>query len=315
LAFFSLNIDNVLVKHDVFFYYICAIILQALHMLRKSTFILVGIIAILNALPAQNDAYYLVRSGDNLAIRWIVEPGNTLFSICNKFDIEPSQIIHSNGEPVQPTIKLGDTLFIQLQSNRMTTNPGEDLLNSKKLYYEVSPGDNLFRISRIYLGIHEELLMVLNHKENTDIKVGETLFAGFYLPSKKHSSQLEIVSSESEIDQTVKLVERHPEAPVAPKVMKEQRGVALWFTDTSNDSGYFILHPTARPNTIVYITNPMFSKTIQAKVAGNLPPDTYPKEVIAVVSPGVAKALGALDSRFFVKIQFEENELALQSRH
>ena len=47
-------------------------------------------------------------------------------------------------------------------------------------------------------------------------------------------------------------------------------------------------------------------KTLYAKVIGKIPQNAFGDEVIIIVSPSVAKQLGAKDERFFVKIKYTE---------
>ena len=48
----------------------------------------------------------------------------------------------------------------------------------------------------------------------------------------------------------------------------------------------------------------MKGATVYAKVIGRIPNNVYGKEVIVIVAPSVAKTLGAIDERFFVKIKY-----------
>jgi hypothetical protein len=50
----------------------------------------------------------------------------------------------------------------------------------------------------------------------------------------------------------------------------------------------------------------MSGKTVYAKVIGKMPDNAYGNEVVVIVAPSVAKMLGAVDEKFFVKMKYVE---------
>nr|MBP6681652.1 hypothetical protein [Saprospiraceae bacterium] len=89
------------------------------------------------------------------------------------------------------------------------------------------------------------------------------------------------------------------------KIIREQKGLAVW-KPGSQQSHYYVLHPTAKVGSYMEVTNPMLHRTLTAKVAGNIPPGLYQSQVGLVVSPSVARALGVLDQQFFARWRFVE---------
>jgi hypothetical protein len=80
-------------------------------------------------------------------------------------------------------------------------------------------------------------------------------------------------------------------------------GIALW-NKQSRVKGVYVLSNDAAMNTMIEINNPMVQRKIFAKVIGNIPTNTYPDNVKVVLSPEAAMTLGALDSRFYVKLHY-----------
>lgn len=80
-------------------------------------------------------------------------------------------------------------------------------------------------------------------------------------------------------------------------------GVALW-NKSSRVKGVYVLSKDAAVNSMIEISNPMVQRKIFARVIGNIPANTYPDNVKVVLSPEAAMTLGALDSRFFVKLHY-----------
>ena len=118
------------------------------------------------------------------------------------------------------------------------------------------------------------------------------------------------------ISEAVEKVEKE-EAKVTPASNKEkfetgaatlrkssEQGAAFWHKELKGTKGLYVLHRSAAPGTILSVTNPMFNTTVYAKVAGNIPANTYPDDIKVIVSPEVASRLGARDAKFFAKITY-----------
>jgi len=95
------------------------------------------------------------------------------------------------------------------------------------------------------------------------------------------------------------------EAEVKPQILKSHydSGIALWNKE-SRVRGTYVLSNEAALNTMIEISNPMVQRKIFARVIGNIPLNTYPDNVKVVLSPDAALDLGAIDSRFFVKLNY-----------
>ncbi len=238
-------------------------------------------------------------SGANFFIQTTVGPGLTLYKLSRQYGVSIDSFLMANPGIEDASLRLDQEIFIPIQRNQIN----QQKINEQALpvYYEVQPQENMFRIARVYLGVKEEILMLLNHKENTNLNIGERLLLGYF--------SAEIIEDSEINDEPVALagttMKEKFEYRAAKKMFRDQTGVGIWFKDTDPGSGMFVLHETAPINSVIAVTNPMFRKTVYAKVIGNIPPKTYPKEVIIVVSPEVAKSLGVLDARFFAKIKVE----------
>lgn len=95
------------------------------------------------------------------------------------------------------------------------------------------------------------------------------------------------------------------ETEVKPQILKSHydSGIALWNKE-SRVRGTYVLSNEAALNTMIEISNPMVQRKIFARVIGNIPLNTYPDNVKVVLSPDAALDLGAVDSRFFVKLNY-----------
>jgi LysM repeat protein len=243
----------------------------------------------------------LFHNGEKFYFIKVVEKGETLYRIAKQYQTEIDQILNINETPCQQSIQLGDTLLLPFNRSRYNTTIIADK-PYKEIYYGVSQGDNLFRLSRVMLGVHEGVIMSLNLLDNTDIKIGQQLLMGYY--SIEEYSALEPLHPS--IDDVMIHTSSNDIAPLKVKNYISQNGPVLWFEDESFGEELFVMHLYAKPGSDIFIYNPMLKRRIKARVIGNIPPNTYPKEILALLSPAAAKALGALDTKFYVRIKYEE---------
>lgn len=92
-----------------------------------------------------------------------------------------------------------------------------------------------------------------------------------------------------------------PKAPVGKVTYKN--GVAYW-NKNSTSTELFIMHDEAKINTQIELYNPIVNKRIIATVVARIPQNAYPSDINLVLSPAVAKNLGAFDSRFYVEMKY-----------
>ncbi len=262
---------------------------------------LILILFSLGVCQGQSESFSLFHISDKFYFIKIVEKGETLYRIAKQNQIEVDQILNINETPCQDEIQLGDTLLLPFNRSWYSTSTTTEK-SYKEIFYRVSQGDNLFRLSRIMLGVHEEIIMSLNQFVNTDIKIGQQLLMGYYHIEVRSAKE----SIHSGLDDIVPLANTTDASPVRVKNYISQNGPVLWFDDESFGDELFVMHLYAKPGSDIFIYNPMLKRRIKARVIGNIPPNTYPKEILALLSPAAAKALGALDTKFYVRMKYEE---------
>ena len=86
--------------------------------------------------------------------------------------------------------------------------------------------------------------------------------------------------------------------------LKKEKGAAFWQKSTIKSEELFALHRTAKPGSIIKISNPMSRRTVFVKVLGGIPSAKYQDKIKVVVSEQTAKLLGARDPRFFVEVDY-----------
>ncbi len=249
---------------------------------------------------SQTDPLQLFIKNDKLYFIHEVEAGNTLYGLSKTYQIDPSLIYDYNNMEAVKSLNLGDTVLIQFDRKRYQYDKTEKSLHT--LIYNIKPGDTFFKLSRIMLGINEDKLLLLNQKESTTLKVGEVILMGYYDNWQVNKSEID-KSNEINTQKWEDITETKDEIL---KSWVNEQGVAIWYEEDQFGDEKFVMHSHAIPGTYMLLYNPMNKRKVKAKVIGNIPPNTYPKEIQVLLSPGAAKALGALDTRFYVKFKYEK---------
>jgi len=256
-------------------------------------------------LAAQDDVTPGYTAIDTL-YAYVDDKHNTYFHYSNKTGHIPSHLAK------QFHVREADMLLVHSYMPYDTIHEGssvlipfkpKDLLKTRStvadcipVVYTVRPKETVFKIARRYFDLKTEHLRRLNQLESNDISIDQQLMVGWFImhpvTESVHSPALPVASIEV-IDPF------YPEEPVV------QIGVAYWKKSADPSAHLFAMHRSARINSMIEITNPMFKTKVLVKVVGRIPP-TYKQDIALVVSPAVAKKLGVLDPRFRAEMRFVE---------
>lgn len=100
------------------------------------------------------------------------------------------------------------------------------------------------------------------------------------------------------------VVEKDPKTGLEVEKVTEV-GVATWIEDSElNQNKYYALHRTAKPGTIIKITNRMNNNAVFVKVVGVLPETGDNENIIVKVTQAAAQRIGALDKKFTAELSY-----------
>jgi len=85
-----------------------------------------------------------------------------------------------------------------------------------------------------------------------------------------------------------------------------KEGIGLWDKEDPDNTNLFVMHRTAKINSIVKLYNPVTESTLTARVIGHIIDALYPSDIDIIVTRGVANKLGARDTRFKIEMQYYE---------
>lgn len=170
--------------------------------------------------------------------------------------------------------------------------------------YVVKHGDTFYRIAKHMFNIPLDTLKRWNGLDKTILFTGMQLHVGFLsLDGIPDSLQLrnanpfgaKMMQLQMEFDQR--------SSGGKPKF---HSGAAYWQREKEGKTDVYALHRTAPVGSVIQVYNPMKKKTIYAKVIAPIPDRAYGDDIIVVLSPSLAKLLGAKDARFYVEVRYFE---------
>ena len=132
--------------------------------------------ASVQASSAPMDSIGVTKINNKLHVRYLVEPGETVYGISTKYKVPVSELLEIN-EELEKGLKVGQVInipytesLVQSARNEAAKEKGDD----DAVIYKVQPGDTYYAISKRF-GVTVEDLMKLN---NMDLKAGQELVVG-----------------------------------------------------------------------------------------------------------------------------------------
>ena len=113
----------------------------------------------------------------NNNLYYIVQPGDTLYSISKKYNISVDNLINNNNLSNNKLV-VGQYLIINpIYTNSIELGSscfGDSYEEPKFIVHTVKKGDNLYNISKMY-GVSVDSIIKLNNLSNNNLSIGQTL--------------------------------------------------------------------------------------------------------------------------------------------
>ncbi len=170
------------------------------------------------------------------------------------------------------------------------------------VFYKVKRGDTFYGLAKRCFQIEMDTLLQRNGLTTFQLSPGMVLHIGWLsthgIPETVQMSNmcgLPPPMSKYCLQFTSTTLQKMPQA---------QRGAAYWTRDVKASSDAIALHREAAIGSIIHLYNPRNQREAYARVIGRIDPRRYANDVIIIISPAVAEALGSKDARFFVEIEY-----------
>jgi LysM repeat protein len=232
-----------------------------------------------------------------------IQKGQTLYSLARFYGLNEEELYPYNPNLKSNVVGLGQIIKLPIPNAAIKRFKGDNFKRWKyaPIAFKVKKGDNLYKIAKTLFHMPIDSVVKWNNLPNETIAPGQILHVGWMSLNGVPDSVRNLRKS------TIDLKKKELEAKFSgQKKSIEQKGAAFWQKKGNPNTHYYCLHRTAKVGSIISVTNGMNFKTLYAKVIGKIPQNAFGDEVIIIVSPSVAKQLGAKDERFFVKIKYVE---------
>lgn len=233
-----------------------------------------------------------------------MERRQTLFSLGKFYGLSVEELYYYNPGLKEDKIAPGDQVHIPIPNRAIIRYQDKAFKKWKHVpvFYVVKRGDTMFRIAKVYFRMPVDSILQRNQLQSQTLKVGQHLHVGWLCTDGVPSDfRKEVGSPLTRKNNALRKVYTREQGD---RKLKEHQGVAYWQKNSKEDSDLYALHRAARMNGIIAVTNPMNKSVIYVKVIGKIPDTAYGSDVVVVLSPLAAKALGARDPRFFVKVKY-----------
>jgi LysM repeat protein len=233
-----------------------------------------------------------------------LQPKQTLFSLARFYGLNLQELYAYNPH-ISTHYEVGDLLHIPLPLRAVIRKTPPPVLASQlaKVYYRVKRGDTLYGLCNRTFHLAQDTLYWRNPNLADGLRPGELLFIG-WMPTTGIPEAWRSIRGGPYARMNYPLRLEYFRA-LGDRQAREERGAATWPQNVDESAGFFCLHRTAPLNSIVEVHNPLTRQTMYLKVSGRLPEGIYDRNTLIVVSPLAAKALGALDNRFYVRIKYQ----------
>ncbi|BDS12267.1 LysM peptidoglycan-binding domain-containing protein [Aureispira anguillae] len=251
--------------------------------------------------------YVQVENGQKYLLHTI-HPGQTLYAIKKFYGIDLSDIYYSNPNLETNGLKIGQKIRIPLVNKAIKRFVGESFVDTSYIpvYYKVRTSETLYRISKIYFRLPSEILKSRNQLVTDHLSEHQILHIG-WIDKKGIPDSLKNFTGLSGIlgEESQKNKYRY-EVNFNGKNEQVLQGTACWdkAMSLSAKNKLYVMCSYVPKGGVVKIENPMTNRHLYAKVVAPKPENSFTQESIVMLTPTVAKALGGLDSRFYVKVSY-----------
>lgn len=262
------------------------------------------------SLLAQTDSLFVEVVRQQCYLLHPLQQGQTLYSIKQFYGIELSDLYYFNnnleyyGPRPGMRLKIPTAVEIFVRDHHQSW-PRENFV---PLYYRVKPGETLYSIAKEHFRMPVASIKLYNRLSSEALRVGQILLVGWFSREGVSEAQKHLTGLTGALAKVNSRLRMQYQAALkkAGAKEREQEGIAFWqrSSDVGPTSNLYVMHREAKVGSIIRIENPMTRRILHAKVIGGIPVNSDTNDAVVVLSATVARALGGLDSKFFVRVHY-----------
>ena len=240
-------------------------------------------------------------------IKHHIAKGQTIYSIAKFYGMSPNELLDFNPTLDESTLGIGTSIEvpIPLKALRLKDIQWRDQIHYAPVFYEVAKNETMYSIAKKYFKMDIGLLQQRNGLVDYNLSVGQKLLIGWLSTNGISEKLRDKAVAKWERGNLVykKLYLRDART----KKSKKDIGMAQWLAKKGiGKTSFYAMHNKAPMNSIIRVTNKLTNRIIYAKVIGRIPRTRYDSNVKVVLSANAAKILNAIDSRFYVEVDYHK---------
>jgi len=260
----------------------------------------------LTYLTPQDSVFLTVNESNQKIITHQFEKKQTMYSLAKFYGLEINEVMYYN-EDLGTVSDISVGTFIQIpipnKAIKRYQRSDFDATQHASIYYKVKKGDTLYGIAKRMFRMPVEDIQKRNNLKGNNLALGQYLQIG-WINTKGIPREIRKLKSVPPEWQASQLNERHYLQAKGIKFEQTESGAAAWNKNSKTEGKLTALHSSAPINSIIEITNTMNNRSIYLKVIGRPSSKVYyGPNVKVIVTPKVAKMLGARDHRFYTIIK------------
>lgn len=257
-------------------------------------------------LSPQDTMFISYELDKGISYHHTIKPKQTIYSIAKYFNTPIQELLIHNDLSDPTTVGIGQEIMIPIDTEAFSYEIEVEKA-AVPVIYKVKAKETLFRLSKVYFPQSIDQMVERNNLAQLSLSLDQEMIIGFFYIDRSQISHPEEVEESITLQDTIMQIidEETDQLVEVPEKLYHKRGIAIWNKNGSDKVNAFVLHKEAKVNSFIEIHNPIVNRKTIAKVVGKLPEDLYSGDVTMIMSPKVAEALGALDSRLMVEMNYD----------
>lgn len=287
--------------------------MRKLHLLKWIPVIWLSLFAINESTATGDSLHYILPTDsvflkiDHFQNKYIVhgfEENQTLYSLARFYGMSVEELYYYNTGLKEKHASVGSQIKVPIPNRalRRYLNSSLDVRDYVPVYYIVGRGDTYYGIAVRHFRITVDELLEQNDIDGSSLKLGQILLVGWMNINGLTHTPREF--SGGPLAKRNFAMKRLYLREYKEERERKHSGVAVWNKSTSEKADFYALHRYAKINSIVKVHNPMNNRDVYVRVLGRIPDRSHNYNVVVVVSPVVAKLLGAQDAKFHVDVNY-----------
>jgi LysM repeat protein len=254
----------------------------------------------------EKDSLFVEVVNGQRYLRHQLKQGQTLYSICKFYAVKPSELYFNNPSLEVNDLRIGQVIRVPMlrAALLLQKNKHEETQAFIPIYYKVKPKETLYRIARVHFQIPVEDLKLRNELQSNDLNEGRHLKIGWIDARGIPDSLQQTLGLTGILGEESNRNQQQYKAAYNGSNEQLAEGIACWDKQMqlSSKNKLYVMSSIIKKGQYIRVENPMTKRFLYAKVVAPKPQNSFTKGALVVLTPTVAKALGALDARFFVRI-------------